>query len=223
MYIVVNGGGKVGEYLAQTLLKRGNRVAIIEQDRETADRLSAILTGSYLVICGDGCDSRYQEDAGIRKADVFVAATGLDDSNLVSCEIAQRVFNVPRCIARVDDPRNTRIFRAVGIESVSATVLIANLIEEETMMGSVGAIIGLTRDNVVLSEITVPVMKKHSNERGLRAASIPMPQGSLIVAVSIEDDTEILNEKSVIFPDDKVIVASERDVLGQVQQLFANL
>ena len=224
MYIVITGGGKVGEYLAQTMLKRGDRVSIIEQDRETADHLSAVLKGSYLVIHGDGCDSRFQEDAGIRSADVFVAVTGQDDSNLVSCEIAQRVFNVPRCVARVDDPRNLRIFREVGIESVSATVLIANLIEEETLMGSVGAIADLTRGNVVLTEIEVPHMRKHSNERGLRAASIPMPQGSTIVAVSsFDDSTEVLSERSVIFPGSKVIVATDHDVLPRVQQLFEEL
>ena len=135
MYIVIAGGGKVGEYVANVLLKSGNDVAIIEESLETADRLSVILEGRYLVIHGDGCDSKYQEDAGIRRADVFVATTGQDDDNLVSCEIASRVFNVPRCIARVNSPKNLRIFREVGIESVSSTTLIANLIEEETMAG----------------------------------------------------------------------------------------
>lgn len=223
MYIVITGGGKVGEYLARTLLKRGNQVAIIEQDAETADRLCEELTGPYLVICGDGCDSRYQEDAGIRKADVFVAATGQDDSNLVACEIAMRVFSIPRCVARVDDPRNMRIFNEIGVESVSATVLIANLIQEETMLGSVNAILSLTRDNVVLAEIPIPEMRNHSNERGLRAASIPMPPGSIIVAVSTEDDTDILDEKSVLFPGDAVVVAMERDLIDEVTELFANL
>ena len=84
MYIVINGGGKVGEYLATVLLQSGNEVAVIERESNVADRLSMILQGRYLVIRGDGCDSRYQEDAGIRKADVFVAATGQDDNNLVS-------------------------------------------------------------------------------------------------------------------------------------------
>ena len=118
MYVVINGGGKIGAYLANVLLKSGNEVAVIEQNRRTADRLSVELTGRYLIIHGDGCDSKFQEDAGIRHADVFVATTGQDDSNLVSCEIAQRVFSVPRCIARVNSPKNMRIFHEVGIESV---------------------------------------------------------------------------------------------------------
>ena len=66
MYIVIAGGGKIGSYLAGIMLKSGNEVAVIEQRLATADRLSVQLTGPYLVIHGDGCDSRYQEDAGIR-------------------------------------------------------------------------------------------------------------------------------------------------------------
>ena len=74
------------------------------------------------------CDSDFQEDAGVRKADVFVAVTGRDDDNLVACEIATRVFNVNRCIARVNNPKNRRIFREVGIGGrVRRTILIANM------------------------------------------------------------------------------------------------
>ena len=134
------GGGKVGEYLASVLLGKGHEVAVLESDRDTADHLSVELQGEYLIINGDGCDSDFQEDAGIRKADVFVAVTGRDDDNLVACEIATRVFNVNRCIARVNNPKNRRIFREVGIESVSSTMLIANMIEEEALMGGVGVV-----------------------------------------------------------------------------------
>ena len=176
MYIVITGGGKVGEYLATVLLKSGNEVAIIERSAETADRLSMILQGRYLIIRGDGCDSKYQEDAGIRKADVFVAATGQDDNNLVACEIASRVYGVPRTIARVNAPKNQRIFRALGIESISSTEMIANLIEEETLMGTVGVVTSLTHGNVVLSEIPVPHMSFHDNDEGISVYDIEMPE-----------------------------------------------
>ena len=69
MYIVIAGGGKIGEYLANVLLQSGNDVAVIEENLQTADHLSIVLEGRYLVIHGDGCDSKYQEDAGIRKAE----------------------------------------------------------------------------------------------------------------------------------------------------------
>ena len=225
MYIVIAGGGKIGEYLASVLLWSGNDVAVIEEDLATADRLSVVLQGRYLVIHGDGCDSKYQEDAGIRRADVFVATTGQDDDNLVSCEIAQRVFNVPRCIARVNSPKNLRIFKEVGIECVSSTTLIANLIEEETLLGSMSVASSLTRGNVTLIEVVMPRMRHHSNEAGILASSVPMRPKSMIVAVSPkdDDDVEVVDDDTVMYAGDTAIVVADNEVLDDVRALFKGL
>lgn len=223
MYVVIMGGGKVGEYLATVLLGSGNDVALIESDLATADRLSIVLQGSYMVIHGDGCDSKYQEDAGIRRADVFVAATGQDANNLVSCEIAQRVFSVPRCIARVNHPKNLRIFKEVGIECVSSTTFIANLIEEETLLGSVSVASSLTHGNVVLTELTIPRMRYHSNDTGILAQDLPMPENSLIVAVSTADDVQVAGLETVLMPGDTAIIAADNEVLDEVRALIRGL
>ena len=223
MYIVIAGGGKIGSYLAGVLLASGNEVAVIEETLATADRLSVQLEGRYLVIHGDGCDSRFQEDAGIRQADVFVATTGKDDNNLVSCEIAQRVFRVNRCIARVNNPKNLRIFREVGIECVSSTTLIANLIEEEAMLGSVSVVTSLTHGNVSLSEVVVPHRRHHSDDEGVHVASIPVPEGAILAAVASTDDVEVVGEDTLAYPGDKVIVIADNDVLDDVRAVFRNL
>ena len=223
MYIVIAGGGKIGSYLAGIMLKSGNEVAVIEQRLATARRLSVQLTGPYLVIHGDGCDSRYQEDAGIRQADVFVATTGQDDSNLVSCEIAQRVFRVPRCIARVNNPKNERIFREVGIECVSSTTLIANLIEEEALLGSVSVVSSLTHGNVALAEVMVPRMRHFSNEDGVLVDEVPLPDNAIIAAVASGGDVEVANDETVLHPGDKAIVVADEDVLDDVRLAFRGL
>ena len=223
MYIVISGGGKIGSYLASVLLKSGNEVAVIEEIRNRADRLSVELEGRYLVIHGDGCDSRFQEDAGIRRADVFVATTGQDDSNLVSCEIAQSVFKVPRVIARVNNPKNLRIFRKVGIECVSSTTLIANLIEEEALMGTVSVVSSLTHGNVGLSEVVVPRMKHHSNSEGINVDDIPMPEGALIAAVVTKDSVEVADRSINLFPGDKAVVVAESSVMSEVRSIFKSL
>lgn len=223
MYIVIMGGGKVGSYLASVMLSSENEVALIEQDATNADLLSVAYEGQFLVINGDGCDSRFQEDAGIRQADVFVSATGQDDTNLVGCEIAQRVFNVPRVIARVNNPKNLRIFREVGIECVSSTTLIANLIEEEALLGSVSVVSSLTHGNVSLSEFTVGRMKHHSEDDGVAIADIEMPDGAIIVAVAYEDDAEVARPEMLLYPGDQVIVVADIDVLDEVRAAFRSL
>ena len=223
MYVVIAGGGKVGSYLAQVMLDSGNEVAVIEETLSTADRLSVQLEGSYLVINGDCCNSRFQEDAGIRRADAFVASTGQDDSNLVACEIASRVFHVPRCIARVNNPKNERIFREVGIECVSSTTLIANLIEEEALLGSVSVVSSLTHGNVALAEVMVPRMRRFSNEDGVLIEEIPLPDNALIAAVASGGDVEVANADTLLFPGDKAIVVADEDVLDEVRQAFRGL
>jgi trk system potassium uptake protein TrkA len=218
MYIVIAGGGKIGEYLASIMLRQGNEVAIIEQCESTADRLASILSGRYLVINGDGCMSRYQEDADIRKADVFVATTGQDDSNLMSCEIASRVFGVPRCIARVNSPKNLRIFRECGIECVSSTTLIATMIEEEAMLGGISILSSMTHGNVALKEVVVPRMRHHDNEHGVLAYDVELPSGCLFVAVSRdnEDEMEVVGPETLLHPGDMVVVAAYSDRVDMV-------
>lgn len=75
---------------------------------------------------------------------------------LASCEIANRVFGISRALARVNDPKNLRIFRRLGIESISSTALIARMIQEEAALGSMSVAFTLTNDQVGLIEIKVP-------------------------------------------------------------------
>ena len=221
MYVVIVGGGMVGLYLAQTMLRSGNEIAIIEQDRETADLISIELEGDYIVIQGDGCDSRYQEDAGIRRADVLVAVTGHDDVNLVACEIAQRIFQIGRAIARVNNPKNQRIFRALGIECVSSTPLIANLIEEEALLGGMSVATSLAHGNVALSEIVVR-MKRYPE--GMLVQDLALPEGSLIVAVSSSrEEVNVVGDETMLMPGDKAIIAADKEVMPEVRALLRSL
>ena len=220
MYVIIAGGGKVGRYLDSVMLESGNEVVVIENNPKTVARLSAGLEGSYMVIEGDCCDSRFQEDAGVRRADVFVAATGADDINLMACEIALRVFHVPRCIARVNNPKNQRVFQAVGIESVSSTPLIASLIEEEALLGGMSAITSLTNNSVALAEVT-PQLRRHVE--GIAAWDVPTPEDSLIVAVINRDGVEVASDETMIMPGDKVVVMATTDAMPEVRAALRDL
>ncbi len=223
MYVIIAGGGKVGEYLANIMLSSGNEVAIIEQDIDVADRLSMILQGRYLIIHGDGCDTRSQEDAGIRNADVFVATTGQDDNNLVSCEIASRIYGVPRSIARVNAPKNMRIFKALGIECISSTEMIAHLIEEETLLGVAHVATSLSHGNITLTEIDIGGFKNNDPEAGVAPEDIEMPPESIIVAISNGEYMEVVGEQSRIYPGDIVVIVSDRGAVMESKRILADL
>src|SRR6266576_1992265 len=67
-----------------------------------------------------------------RRADVVVAVTGDDEDNLVTCQLAKRKFNVPKTVARVNNPANVRIFKTLGVDvALSATEVLLDLIESE--------------------------------------------------------------------------------------------
>ncbi|MDH4139253.1 MAG: TrkA family potassium uptake protein [Coriobacteriia bacterium] len=203
MYIVVNGGGKVGSHLAQIMAQSGHDVAIIEKRDDVVEKLVTELGGHALVIHGDGCDASYQEDAGMARSDVFVAATGDDDDNLVACQLAKVAFGVPRTVARVNNPKNERIFNTLGIEAISSTTIIARMIEEEATVGDIRTLISLRKGNMSIVEIELPSDRCVVCNK--RVAELPLPVDCVLVAiirgediVTVHGDTELLAGDVVI-------------------------
>ncbi len=196
MYVVINGGGKVASYLARTLLERGHTVAVIEKRREVAEKLALELPRTPLIIIGDGCDVGYQEDAGVGRADVFVAATGDDDDNLVSCQLAKVAFGVPRAVSRVNNPKNERIFNALGIEAISSTTIISRMIEEETTIGDIRTLFSLRKGNMAVVEVELPTDR--CVVCGKKVADLKLPVDCILVAIirgeeviTVHGDTEL--------------------------------
>ena len=203
MYVVINGGGKVASYLARTLLERDHTVAVIEKRGEVAEKLLAELPGSPLVIQGDGCDAAFQEDAGTGRADIFVAATGDDDDNLVSCQLAKVAFGVPRTISRVNNPKNERIFNALGIEAISSTTIISRMIEEEATIGDLRTLISLRQGNMAIVEIELPTDRCVVCDKAV--ASLDLPSECVLVALVRGDEVLTVHGDTKLQPGDVVI------------------
>ncbi|MHB1323879.1 MAG: potassium channel family protein [Coriobacteriia bacterium] len=203
MYIVINGGGKVASYLARQLLENGHAVAVIEKREEIAHKLVSELPGDPLIIHGDGCDSIYQEDAGVSRADVFVAATGDDDDNLVACQLAKIAFGVPRTVARVNNPKNEHIFHALGIEAISSTTIISRLIEEEATVGDIRTLMALRKGNMAIVEIELPIDRCVVCDK--QVAELKLPVDCLIVALLRGDETIAVHGDTELQPGDVVI------------------
>src|SRR5881409_1449210 len=154
MYIIVVGGGKVGYYLTKTLVNEGYEVLLIDKNPKKA-AIYAERFGS-VVLEGDGAESTTLEAAGISRADVVIAVTGDDEDNLVICQTAKKRFDVPRTIARVNNPKNEEIFKKLGIDvTVSATNLILNVIEQEIPERGLVHLMTIKHAQVSIVEATV--------------------------------------------------------------------
>ena len=223
MYIVIGGGGKIGEFLAQTLLRDGHEVAIIEEDRDVTRRLVEILRGRVMVVHGDCCDSDIQEDAGTRHADILVATTGQDDDNLVACEVAQALYDVPRVIARVNNPKNEAIFRKLGIEGISSTTVISRMISDEAISGDMRTVLSLRQGDLVMFEVELPRRTRLSYEGGVRVADIDLPPGTLLVSVARDDTLETVSGETVLLAGDTVVVCVRSDLEDEARRALHDL
>ena len=228
MRIVINGGGKICEELVNTMHSKGHQVAVIEINKKKIERLSQRVPQQVLLIHGDGCNSDFQRDAGIENADIFVATTGADDVNMVSCEIASLVFSVPRAIARVSNPKNNRIFRSLGIEVVSSTSVISRLIELEVTEGAVHALLSLTHGDLVIIEVLLSAKLKSKASKpseGKRVADVAklLPEESLLVAVGDGNNLHIVNGNTVLSPGDLLIVVSKQEAEPKVREVLEHL
>ena len=112
MKVCIAGGGRVGRYLAQSLLTNHHSVVIIEpieaQCRMLADSLD------IPVICGDSISVDTLRTADVGSCNAFVAVTGSDEDNLVACQIAKREFGVDRTVARASNPKNRQLLSLGG-------------------------------------------------------------------------------------------------------------
>ncbi|MEE9323325.1 MAG: NAD-binding protein [Candidatus Aenigmarchaeota archaeon] len=130
MKVIVVGGGRIGEALSQLLVKEKHDVVVIEKDEKLAEELAERLDA--LVLHGDGTDKNILKDANIEKADVVVAVSGDDKTNLMVCEFAKGV-NVPNIIARINQSDNEGIFTKIGITNLINTTTTAILAFKKSM------------------------------------------------------------------------------------------
>ena len=201
MYVVINGAGKVGFQLAEILAASRATVAVIEKRLTVCEELTEQID-DILVIHGDGADVRYLEDAGIARADVFAAVTGDDDDNLVACQLAKVSFDVPRTVARINNPKNEHIFHELGIEGISSTTVIAQLIQEEATVGDILTLRTIRQGEFAVVEMSIPVGSV-SVRRTI--SELNLPEKSSIVTIIRGDEAIVPKGATEIQEGDLVI------------------
>jgi trk system potassium uptake protein len=203
MYVVLAGGGKIGRYIAQDLSHKRHEVTVIERVPSRCERLVA--ETNVLVIEGDACDVRYLEQAHLERADVFVATTHEDDDNLVSCQLAKIEFGVKRAISRVNTPKNVEIFEQLGIEAVSSTRMLSELLENEFSVGELIHLYSLKGGRVSLVEVRIPDADSGDAPPPRHVADLGLPFEAVLVALFRGDQTIIPRGTTEVLPGDEVV------------------
>ena len=129
MKVVIMGCGRVGGRLAGLLESDGHEVTILDNDSYSFRRLPPGFRGTALL--GNGIDADALRRAGIEEADAFVAVTQGDNRNVMSCQIAKHLFNVPRVVCRIYDPLRRDLFEDLGLETISPTTIFAQILREK--------------------------------------------------------------------------------------------
>jgi trk system potassium uptake protein TrkA len=126
MFVLIVGAGRVGSAVAKTALTAGHEVSVLDEDQLSHERLDAGQQKSWedaggQFTVGTALELEALIQAGIDRADVFIASTDGDNTNLIIAQIAQKQFGVSRVIARVMDPARASWYGEQGLHTISPT------------------------------------------------------------------------------------------------------
>jgi len=219
--VLVVGGGKVGTYLASLLLADGHSVTVIEGRSEEFPRLQQNLPVEVHVQ-GNGTDPLVLEAAGIRQADVVAAVSRADETNLVITSLARFEFNVPRTIARVNNPKNAWLFTPeMGVDvALNQADLMAHLIAEEMSLGDMMTLLKLRRGQYSIVENRV-------NPRAVAAGKpireLDLPHECVLTAIFRGGELIIPRGETILQPDDEVLALVHVSQLDRLASLLRGM
>ncbi|MFH1398466.1 MAG: TrkA family potassium uptake protein [Candidatus Omnitrophota bacterium] len=212
MFVIIVGCGRVGSELAKLLSQEGNDVVVIDKNPASFDRLGGTFNG--VTTTGNGFDLELLKQVGIEKADAFCAVTNGDNTNLVSAQAAKKIFNVPKVIARIYDPQRAHIYKALGLDIISGTILFAAMLRDKIIESRFTSWLIESKDVGVL-EIEVK-----NDLIGKIVEDINIPRQLLVVAIRKLDGVFIPEPKTVLRPKDVLMAVVKVESLQKVKEKF---
>jgi trk system potassium uptake protein len=219
VHVVIAGCGRVGSALARTLDEGGHDVVVIDKDPAAFRRLGRDYGGQALK--GIVFDRQVLEDAGIRRAQAFVAVTSGDNSNVVSARTAKDRFGVDRVVARIYDPERANIYERLGLTTIASArwtaeaVLRALLPDGDRIEGSVGP--GGSGDVVIIT-LTIP-----RGLHGLPTHKIERVGEVVLVAITRGGQTTLPVANALLEGGDAVHLAVARNRVDDIRERIEDL
>ena len=179
MKIVIAGAGSVGRAVALELLDHGHEVTLIDKKPDQL-RVASVADAEWVL--ADACSPEALSEAGLREADVVLAATGDDKANLVISLLAKTEFAIPRVVARLNNPKNEWLFNASwGVDVPVSTPRIMTALVEEAI--SVGTPVKLFAFNSAQAAMYAFVLPENSPIIGKSIADVAFPPRVVLSAI----------------------------------------
>lgn len=220
--VMIAGGGRTSYYLAQSLLKIGMHVQIIEKDREKCEELSELLPNAD-IICGDASSHALMESEGLAKCDALVSMTGIDEINIIISLYASEL-GIPHVITKISHSENSAILDHLPVGSVicpkdlccSTIVRYVRAVKNQA-----GAAVSVHSIANGLAEAVEFVADENTKNCGIPLKNLHLKKGTLIVSITHNGKTEIPNGESSFQIGDTVIVVTKAErVLLQLNDIF---
>jgi trk system potassium uptake protein TrkA len=218
MFVVIVGGGRTGIQLAKTLIQQNHTVHVVENRTDILSMIHRELP-TESIFQGNPIDPIILDQAGIREADVLAAVTTRDEVNLAVCHFARLKYNVPRTIARVNNPRDAWLFDEVfSVDSaVNQSSIMSNIIEEEMSMGDMMTLLKLRRGNYSLVTEKIP---EGARAVGMMLKDSDLPEHCVIAAIIRKGEVVVPRGVSVFEIDDEVLAVTDQEGAKQLSDLF---
>lgn len=210
MHMILMGHGKLIYFLARQLTSQGHTLTLICRDAEEAKTLSRQFKA--VVLWGDGSDPHLLQEAEAYRAKSFLALTDQDEDNLVACQVAKQQFDVHHTLALVGDPDNQSLFQTLGVSiAVSATEIIANLIQQQTRFDDIQSMTPIAEGQLNVMEVTLdeksPVVDK-------TLADLPLTHPAQLIGVMRQTTMLSLEPTTRLNLGDRIILVSSVEDCG---------
>jgi trk system potassium uptake protein TrkA len=212
MYVIIVGCGRVGSELAKLLSNEGHNVVVIDKTQAAFERLGGTFNG--LTMVGNGFDLKLLKQVGIEKADAFCAVTNGDNTNLISAQVAKKIFKVSKVLARVYDPQRAHIYAALGLDIISGTILFAAMLRDKIIESRFSSYLIESKDLGVI-EIDV-----NESLVGKTIKEINIPGDFLVTAIKRLDGVLIAEDKIVLKPKDTLMAVVKVASLEKIREKF---
>ncbi|GAB1471627.1 TrkA family potassium uptake protein [Chloroflexota bacterium] len=207
MLVFIAGGGRTGAQLAAQLLNQNYEVRLVEHRKELLARLHHELP-TEVIYEGQATDPTVLKRAGLDKANVVVACTSDDATNLILCYLARTLFKTRRTVARINNPRNAWLFdeNFHVDEAINQADVMAQLILEEMSLGDMMTLLKLRRGRFALVEEKVPPGAKAI---GVPIKDLGLPNQCVIAAIIRKGNVTLPRGTSAFEEYDEVLAITD--------------